>query len=132
MSGETELKTCFVPSCANHSKKSVEEFFANGLHYVQCLNCGAQGPEGNKRKESVDGWNEIARATPPGLETVPEGTMAVIQSLDDFQVEYKKFTRDNAPGNDYWSGKFLALIGSARAILTRHCPPPVPTQMEQH
>jgi hypothetical protein len=59
-------------------------------------------------------------ANPPGLETVPEGTMAVIQSLDDFQVEYKKFTRDNAPGNDYWSGKFRALIGSARAILTRH------------
>jgi hypothetical protein len=64
--------------------------------------------------------SKLFPATHPGLETVPEGTMAVIRSLDDFQAEYKKYTRDNAPGNDYWSGKFLELIGSSRAIITRH------------
>lgn len=79
MSGEKELKPCFVPSCAKHSEKRVETFFDEGQYFVRCLNCYSQGPESRKEKEAVEGWNEIHRATPTGTEIVPEGTMLVIE-----------------------------------------------------
>lgn len=82
MSGEKELKPCFVPSCAKHSDKRVETFFDEGQYFVRCLNCYSRGPESRKEKEAVEGWNEIHRATPPGTEIVPEGTMALLQNLE--------------------------------------------------
>jgi hypothetical protein len=62
----------------------------------------------------VDGWNEIARATPPGLETVPEGTMEAIEVAVKAWDKWDTDLRDAPPAE--WIRAMLPL----EAILTRH------------
>jgi hypothetical protein len=78
MSGDTELKLC--PSCKS---EQVEMMCGEGLRYGYCNSCEMQGPKYQDERKANTAWDNLSRVTPPGLETVPEGTMeALLQAAN--------------------------------------------------
>lgn len=99
MSGEKELKPC--PFCGQAQDEDTPEikFLGDGPppgYAYMCGYCGADGPMGTGfargdhpggKNAAADKWNH--RATPPGVERVPEGVIEILKT-----VEYAGRDRD--------------------------------------
>lgn len=103
---EKELKPC--PFCGaedevsfgiSHSKLFDE---IRTHHHVECAACGVIGPSCETDEEALEGWNR--RATPPGTEIVPKGTIEALQKAPvhrlgepaiDFILRYKDWYREH-------------------------------------
>lgn len=80
MSGEKELKPC--PLCGG--KLWMKEFDRHSQYAGRC-DCGFHGPIKPSKLEAVAACNR--RATPPGVEMVPEGTIdAICRLVSQYQV----------------------------------------------
>ena len=117
MSGETDLKPC--PSCKS---EQVEMMSVEWEHYGYCNSCEMQGPKSQDQQKAKSAWDDLPRATPPGLEAVPEGTMAALEAITS-TTEFTEILQglDGRPCDVFIARPALRdAIHQCRAILTRH------------
>jgi hypothetical protein len=96
------------------------------IWWVECHICGTEGPVSKiDHQDARDKWNR--RATPPGYELVPEGTMAQLESIAS-DLDTNLLAIANAKSDGAWikgrvslaKGILHHVVPRLRAALTRH------------
>lgn len=120
MSGENELKPC--PFCGAKDEVgfgiSKSKLFdeVRTHHHVECAACGVMGPSCETDEEALEGWNR--RATTPGTEAVPKGTLELLGKICARfrEIEYQRELNQPHIGD----GILYEMLEDLNSILATH------------
>ena len=77
-----ELNHC--PFCGSHELCPRDQ---DGISWVECCDCNAEGPTTEFLDDAIDAWN--SRATPPGYALVPiELKEAMIEAAEEAYMPF--------------------------------------------